>query len=109
MRSDAFREMVLDSFCLDPDDVVLLDMLLDAMVTYETARERLMTEGETIRDRFEQLKPSPWVAIRRDARTFITTGLERLRLGRPSGPESYPDGRAEGECCGGSCAADAAT
>jgi len=86
MDAERFGEAVVADFALTHTEEVLFELLLDAMKSYGNADERILVEGEVVRDRFDQLKPSPWLAVRRESRSFIVDALDRLQFGSDDGP-----------------------
>lgn len=65
------------------DDAASLAMLRTTLEAHQRARrcrERIDAEGETIRDRFGQLKPHPLLPAERDARAAFLAGIKALNL-----------------------------
>lgn len=65
------------------DDAAGLSLLRAACEAFERgddARRIIKREGAVIKDRFDQLKPHPAVAIERDARGQLISALRALKL-----------------------------
>jgi len=73
---------------------LLLQTALEALDRMRQAQAQIERDGATTRDRFDQLKPHPAIAVERDARAQLVAVLRQLNLdleplhaapGRPPG------------------------
>jgi len=78
----------------DLGGVSLLSAAAEARDRAEAARAAIERDGQTIKDRFEQVKPHPLLAAERDARAQFIQAMRALNLdveplrdgpGRPGG------------------------
>lgn len=65
---------------LEERHIRLLILAGEAWDRGQEARERIAAEGMTVKDRFEQLKPHPAVAIERDSRISFARLLREVGL-----------------------------
>jgi P27 family predicted phage terminase small subunit len=75
---------VAEEIQLDSGSEVVLQLLCEATDRRAQARADIRKNGATFRDRFGQMKPSPWCAIERDA------GLQVLRCYHALGLDLQP-------------------
>jgi phage terminase small subunit len=85
----------LDEYQIDDDaGLLLLQTALEAYDRMKSAAAQIEADGETIKDRFGQLKPHPLLPTERDARAQMLAALKQLNLdleplrdgpGRPPG------------------------
>jgi phage terminase small subunit len=89
-----WREMTREYGITDLGGLSLLNAAAEARDRAESARAAIQKEGQTIRDRFEQVKPHPLLAAERDARAQFIQAMRALNLdveplrdgpGRPGG------------------------
>lgn len=59
---------------------MLLQTALEAFDRMKAAAEKIHRDGETIKDRFEQLKAHPMLTVERDARSQMINALKALNL-----------------------------
>lgn len=73
---------------------LLLQTALEAFDRMKAAARQIDTDGEAVRDRFDQVKPHPLLNAERDARSQMLAALKQLNLdleplrdrpGRPGG------------------------
>ncbi len=84
---------ILEGYEIDEPAAMVLQATLEARDRREQARAAILKDGATYRDRFGQIKPSPWVGIERDSATTMMRGFRILgfdqeargELGRPPG------------------------
>jgi hypothetical protein len=70
-----------DIHCFDDAaSVALLRTTLEAHQRARRCREKIDADGETILDRFDQVKPHPLLPAERDARAAFLSGMKALNL-----------------------------
>ena len=77
----------------DPGGLLILLTLFEAFDRMRSAQKIIAEQGETLKDRFEQIKAHPMCTIERDSRAAFYAGLKALNLdlepikaiGRPGG------------------------
>lgn len=79
---------------LDPSQISVLAVSLQAFDRAEQARQLIDREGVTVKDRWQQTKAHPALNVERDSRAAYLAGLRQLgldlvapagRIGRPPG------------------------
>lgn len=75
-----FRQLISEFRIDDAGSISLLTTAMEAHQRARRARERIAVDGETIKDRFGQLRAHPCVAIERDARDAYLRAMRALRL-----------------------------
>ena len=70
-----------ENYAIDDQAAMILQAGLEALDRRTQARIEIAAGGAVIRDRWDQVKPSPWVAIERDAaatlcKTFRLLGMD---------------------------------
>lgn len=81
--SDAARALydaVMATYVLEPHHVAILAKSLEAFDRAESARAIIERDGILTTTRLGELKPSPAVAIERDARAAFLAGIRQLGL-----------------------------
>ena len=79
-----------DEYELEPHHVRLLSEAAFAWDRAQQARALVEAEGIVVRDRFNQAKPHPGVAIERDARTLYARLCRELDLDSVAEPDARP-------------------
>ncbi len=72
---------LLDTYALD--DAAALALLRTTLEAHQRARrcrEEVDRDGESVRDRFQQIKPHPLLSAERDARAAFLAGMRVLNL-----------------------------
>lgn len=64
----------------DAGGLLLLQTSLEAFDQMKAAQKIVAEQGETIKDRFEQIKSHPQTTVIRDARSQMIQGLKALSL-----------------------------
>jgi phage terminase small subunit len=92
LRSSTKRwwRSVVSGWQLDDHHLHLLKLACEALDRAEQAREEIEKGGAVVKDRFNQLCPSPWVAIERDSRLAFARLLRELDLDGEPMQESRP-------------------
>jgi P27 family predicted phage terminase small subunit len=88
-----WRQLVEEYEIEDSGGRLILLTMFEAFDRMRAAQKIISEEGETVKDRFEQLKAHPMVAVERDSRAAFYAGLRALNLdleplkaiGRPGG------------------------
>jgi len=75
-----WRELMASHQFDDPASLALLRTTLEAHQRARRCREAIDKEGETVKDRFDQIKPHPLLAAERDARSAFLVGMRALNL-----------------------------
>jgi P27 family predicted phage terminase small subunit len=75
-----WRELMAAHQFDDPASLALLRTTLEAHQRARRCREAIDREGETVKDRFDQIKPHPLLAAERDARSAFLVGMRALNL-----------------------------
>ena len=79
---------------VDGAGLLILLTLAEAFDRMRKAQKIIIDEGEIVKDRFDQIKPHPMIAVERDCRSAILAGLKALNIdleplntgiGRPPG------------------------
>jgi len=85
--------VVTENFELEPHHLVVLEQAACALDRATTCREAIARDGQTIVDRWGQVKPHPLLAAERDARSSFVRCLSALGLDViPAGPNGRPPG-----------------
>ena len=71
-------KQIFADYEIDPAAELIFLAALEARDRREQARQEIEKRGATYVDRFGQCKPSPWVAIERDAATTLMRGWRLL-------------------------------
>jgi P27 family predicted phage terminase small subunit len=79
-KTRAWWRAVVNGYELEPHHVRLLTLAAEAWDRGQDARELVATEGAVYRDRFDQPRAHPAVAIERDARLAFARLLRELDL-----------------------------
>ena len=87
------KKLVQDYQIDDPGGLLILLTMFEAFDRMRAAQKIIADEGETVKDRFEQTRTHPAIAIERDSRAAFYAGLKALNLdleplkaiGRPGG------------------------
>jgi phage terminase small subunit len=78
----------------DSAGLLILQGIAEAFDRMRKAQKIVADEGETVTDRFNQIRPHPMIAVERDCRSAILRGLKALNIdleplndtiGRPPG------------------------
>jgi P27 family predicted phage terminase small subunit len=81
---------------IDNGGLLLLQTALEAFDRMRNAQAQIAQDGQTVLDRFDQVKPHPMLTVERDARAQLVQSLKALNLdleplrdgpGRPSGSD----------------------
>ncbi|WP_445501109.1 P27 family phage terminase small subunit [Microvirga sp. G4-2] len=75
-----WRELMEPHRFEDAASLALLRTTLEAHRRVRKCREAIDSEGETVKDRFDQLKPHPLLGAERDARAAFLAGMRALNL-----------------------------
>jgi phage terminase small subunit len=78
-----FRQVIAEFQIDDSGSISLLVTAMECHQRCRRARERVDEDGETVLDRFRQLRPHPCIAIERDARDGYLRAMRALNL-KPS-------------------------
>ena len=81
---------VMRDYELEERHIRLLVLAGEAWDRGQEAREKIATEGLTIRDRFAQLRPHPAVAIERDSRIAFARLVREVGLDTEDAEPSRP-------------------
>lgn len=79
-RSGAFWRHLTGTFVLEPHHLELLRLACEHIDRGEQAREAVAREGLTIRDRWQQIRPHPGIAIERNAALVVGRLVRQLGL-----------------------------
>ena len=79
-EADLWRQLVVDYSFADAASLALLQEALSARQRSRRCREQIDRDGETITDRFEQIKPHPLLPAERDARAAFLAAMRMLNL-----------------------------
>ena len=71
---------VLRLYELEPHDQAVLVKALEAWDRAEQSRQRVDTDGLTVKSRFGELKPHPLLSVERDSRAAFLAGMRQLGL-----------------------------
>jgi phage terminase small subunit len=76
----------VEHYAIDEQAAMVLKAGLEAMDRREQARQAIAKDGAVIKDRWGQLKPSPWCGIERDSaatlyKAFRLLGLDLAQTG----------------------------
>ncbi len=98
-ESRRWWKKIRDTYMIeDQGGLLLLQTCFEAFDRMRAAQKQVETEGQTITDRFLQIKAHPLCSVERDARSQMLAALKALNLdlealrdgpGRP--PEDYDD------------------
>lgn len=89
-----WRDIIEEYSIEDVAGLRILRVALEAYDRAQAAREAIDSEGMTVKDKFQQIKPHPLLPIERDSRAAFLAGLKALNLdleplkdrpGRPGG------------------------
>ena len=89
-----WRKFLFEYEIADQGGLVILQTGLEAFDRMRSAQEKIKDSGETVQDRFGQIKAHPLCAVERDARSQMLQALKMLNLdlepleskpGRPAG------------------------
>jgi len=89
-----WREILDEYDVNDAAGLRILRVALEAFDRAQAARATIDKDGMTIKDKFDQTKPHPLLAVERDSRAAFLAGLKALNLdleplkdrpGRPAG------------------------
>jgi phage terminase small subunit len=83
-------ETVSSYFDLEPHHVMLLTAAAEAWDRLQEAREAIAHDGAFVKDRFDQLKPHPALAVERDSRIGFARLLRELNLDSEPSAEPRP-------------------
>jgi P27 family predicted phage terminase small subunit len=86
-----WRQIVAD-YELESHHLRLFQAVCESWDEYRSATEVVRRDGQTVVDRFGQLKPHPLIAVARDARIAFYRGLRELALDVSAPAESRPPG-----------------
>ncbi len=89
-----WTELVTSYGITDTGGLLLVQTACEASDRYQAARAAIERDGQTITDKFGQLKPHPLLSAERDARAAMLAALKALHLdlepvkpiGRPGRP-----------------------
>lgn len=79
-EADLWAAIVEDYRFEDAASIALLAAAMEARQRARRCREAIDRDGETINDRFGQLKPHPLLAAERDARAAFLAAMRLLNL-----------------------------
>jgi P27 family predicted phage terminase small subunit len=71
---------IVSGWVVDTPGLLILESALEAFDTMRRAQEQIRVEGQTVKDRFDQLRAHPAVAIERDAKGVLLRHLKSLGL-----------------------------
>lgn len=83
-------EQVVADYVLESHHLRLLELACRAWDRAEQARMTLVTEGLTVKDRYDQVKPHPAVGIEKDSQIRFARLIRELALDIEPPPESRP-------------------
>jgi phage terminase small subunit len=89
-RTQALWADVVGDWELEAHQLRILEEALVALDRSEQARELIAEDGPVVKDRFDQLKAHPAVAIERDARIAAARMFRELNLDLDSAEGSRP-------------------
>jgi len=75
-----WRELAAEYSFSDPASLALLQSAMESHGRARKCREAVDADGETVLDRFQQVKPHPLLAAERDARAAFLQAMRLLRL-----------------------------
>ena len=75
-----WRKLVAEYAISDEGGVLILQTAMEAFDAMRRAQSTISTEGETIKDRFDQTKSHPLHAVARDSRAQFLAALKALNL-----------------------------
>jgi P27 family predicted phage terminase small subunit len=79
-EASLFRRLVQEFAIDDSGSLSLLTVACEAHQRMRRARERIEDEGETVLDRFKQVRAHPLLAVERDARADYLRSMRALNL-----------------------------
>ena len=75
-----WRQILTQWTIEDSASLAVLRVGLEAYDRAQRCRQQIDAEGETVKDRFDQVKPHPLLSAERDARSAFLAGIKALRL-----------------------------
>ena len=75
-----WRSLAAEYAFTDPASLALLQSAMESHQRARKCREAVDADGETLLDRFQQVKPHPLLAAERDARAAFLAAMRLLRL-----------------------------
>jgi phage terminase small subunit len=82
---------VVEAYNLEPHHLKLLQVAAECWDRSQSARKAIDRDGETVQDRFGQLRAHPLLHAERDGRTGFMRALRELDLDyEPDGPRPPP-------------------
>jgi len=75
-----FRQLIAEYQIDDAASISLLATAMEAHMRMRHARERIALDGEVVKNRFNELRAHPSVAVERDARDAYLRAMRALRL-----------------------------
>ena len=89
-----YRKLAREYGIGDAAGLIILKTACEAFDRMKSCQSAIARDGETVRDRWNQLKPHPLLAAERDARAQFLAGLRALNLDvEPVLPVGRPGGR----------------
>lgn len=79
-EAELWRAIIDDYLFADAASLALLAAALEARQRMRRCREAVDRDGETVVDRFKQVKGHPLLAAERDARSAFLAGMRMLNL-----------------------------
>lgn len=88
------RKLMRDYEIEDAAGTIILRTTFEAFDRMKSCQSAIARDGETVRDRWGQVKPHPLLSAERDARAQFLAGLRQLNLDvEPIGKIGRPGGK----------------